>query len=94
MALISMGESRWRMLRIALRSKTFTFDDVRTMSRTDGKYFEWLLNHGFFEDLGNGNYRLSPKGVAAADLGLYEWAPMPAPEVATKSAARPKGKKK
>lgn len=92
MAMISIGESRWRMLRMALRTKTFKFDDVRTMSRTDQKYFDWLIAHGFIEELSGGNYKLSAKGVATADLGLYEWTSTPAP-VATPTS-RAKAKKK
>ncbi len=91
MAMISIGESRWRMLRLALRSKTFKFDDIRTMSRTDQKYMDWLVAHGFIEELSGGNFKLTPKGTATADLGLYEWTP-PAPAPAP--AGRTKAKKK
>ena len=72
MALISLGESKWRMLRQALAKKRFRFEDCRNMHRFDREHFEWLLTNGFFEAAGDDLYRVTDKGKAAADLGLYE----------------------
>ena len=47
MASISMGESKWRMLRRGLKKKRFQFDDTRNMSRNDRAHFDWLVKHGF-----------------------------------------------
>jgi hypothetical protein len=67
-----MGESRWRMLRRVLRKKRFRYDDCRNMSRNDKVHFDWLVNNGFFKDLGGGNYEITDRGKASADLGFYE----------------------
>jgi len=72
MALISLGESRWRMLRRALRSKRFNFTDCRNQTRNDQEHFDWLVEHEFFQPLGNDLYEVSVKGKSAADLGFYE----------------------
>jgi hypothetical protein len=72
MAQISLGESRWRMVRRVLRKKKFTYDDARNQTRHDQSHFDWLIKHGFFEEVGGGSYTVSEKGKAAADLGFYE----------------------
>ena len=72
MALISMGEARWRMLRRALARRRFRFEDCRNMHRFDREHFDWLLDGGFFEAAGADLYRVTDKGKVAADLGLYE----------------------
>ncbi|HSQ54285.1 MAG TPA: hypothetical protein VLM40_00960 [Gemmata sp.] len=72
MALISMGESKWRMLRRALKKKRFKFEDTRNMARQDKLHFEWLINHGLIEPAGEGYYAVTEKGKEAADLGFYE----------------------
>ena len=72
MALISLGESRWRMLRRALKAKKFTFTECRNQTRNDQEHFEWLVEHEFFNSLGEGLFEVTAKGKAAADLGFYE----------------------
>ena len=72
MALISLGESKWRMLRRALKKKRFRYDDTRNMTRLDRRYFDWLVENGFFAAVGGGLYEVTDKGKAAAELGLYE----------------------
>lgn len=72
MALISLGESRWRMLRRALRMKRFSFTDCRNQTRNDQEHFEWLVDHEFFTKAGEGTFEVTAKGKAAADLGFYE----------------------
>jgi len=72
MALISLGEAKWRMLRRALAARRFRFEDCRNMHRFDRQHFDWLLDHKFFESVGAGLYQVTDKGRAAADLGLYE----------------------
>jgi hypothetical protein len=72
MAQISLGESRWRMLRRVLRKKKFLYDDARNQTRHDQSHFDWLVKNGFFEDSGGGWYAVTEKGKAAADLGFYE----------------------
>jgi len=72
MALLSMGESRWRMLRRVLRKKRFRYEDARNMSRNDQVHFDWLVEGGFFKDVGSGHYEVTEKGKEAADLGFYE----------------------
>ena len=72
MASISMGESKWRMLRRGLKKKRFQFDDTRNMSRNDRAHFDWLVKRGFFHAVGEGFYVVTDKGKEAADLGLYE----------------------
>lgn len=73
MAQLSLGESRWRMLRRVLKKKRFRYEDCRNMSRQDESHFEWLVENGFFEDLGDGWYGMTAAGTAAADLGFYEY---------------------
>jgi len=72
MALLSMGESRWRMLRRVLRKKRFRYEDTRNMSRNDKAHFDWLVAGGFFKDLGGGWHEVTDKGREASDLGFYE----------------------
>lgn len=72
MALLSMGESRWRMLRRGLKKKKFRYEDARNMSRNDQIHFDWLVSSGFFKHLGDGYYTVTDEGRAAADLGFYE----------------------
>ena len=72
MASISMGESKWRMLRRALKKKRFKFEDTRNMSRNDKSHFDWLVRQGFIESAGEGFYAVTDKGREAADLGFYD----------------------
>ena len=72
MASISMGESRWRMLRRGLKKKRFKFEDTRNMSRNDKAHFEWLIRQGFIEAVGEGFYTVTESGKEAADLGFYD----------------------
>lgn len=72
MAEISLGESKWRMLRRVLRKKTFGFEDCRNQSRRDGAHFDWLVARGFLAAAGDGRYELTEKGRKAADLGMHE----------------------
>jgi hypothetical protein len=72
MALLSLGESKWRMIRRVLRKKRFTFDDCRNQTRFDRAYFEWLVENGFFICVGDDTYEVTDTGKAAADLGFYE----------------------
>jgi hypothetical protein len=72
MAQVSLGESKWRMLRRVIRKKKFTYADARNMTRHDGVHFEWLVEHGFFVENGSGTYEVTEKGKASADLGFYE----------------------
>jgi hypothetical protein len=72
MALISLGESKWRMVRRVLRKKRLTFDDCRNQTRHDQAHFEWLVENGFFVPVGEGQFEVTARAKAAADLGLYE----------------------
>jgi len=72
MAQISLGESKWRMLRRALHKKTFRYQDCRNMHRFDRDHFDWLVKNGFFEAVGDDLYRVTAKGEAAAELGFYD----------------------
>jgi hypothetical protein len=72
MAQISLGESRWRMIRRVIRKKRFRFEDTRNQTRHDKAHFEWLVEQGFFERNGDGWYGLTERGKAAADLGFFE----------------------
>ena len=72
MAMISLGESKWRMVRRALKKKTFTPADVRNHARADRAQFDWLVANGFFVAVGKERYEVTAKGRAAADLGFYE----------------------
>ena len=72
MALISLGESRWRMVRRAMKKKKFKYEDARNQTRFDETHFQWLLQHGFFVEVGSETYEVTEKGRIAADLGMYE----------------------
>jgi len=72
MAQISLGESRWRMLRRVLRKKKFRFEDARNQTRQDREHFDWLVEHGFFVASGDGWFEVTELGKAAADLGYYD----------------------
>ena len=72
MATISLGESRWRMLRRVLKKKKFKYDDARNMTRHDQAHFDWLLDHGFFEANGDSTFAITDTGRDAAELGFYE----------------------
>ena len=72
MAQLSMGESKWRMLRRVLRAKRFRYTDCRNMTRHDQAHFEWLLDCGFFAEVGEDAYEVTDKGKTAAELGFYE----------------------
>ncbi len=72
MALISLGESRWRMVRRVLRKKRFAFDDARNGTRHDREHFDWLVANAFFTESGDGKYELTDRARSAADLGFYE----------------------
>jgi hypothetical protein len=72
MALLSLGESRWRMVRRVLKKKQFRFEDARNQTRHDQAHFDWLVEHGLFVKAGDGFYEVTGKGKEAADLGFYE----------------------
>ena len=72
MALISLGESRWRMVRRVLRKKRFAYSDCRNQTRHDQEHFDWLVANGFFVPAGEDRFEVTDKGRAAADLGFYE----------------------
>lgn len=72
MASISLGESRWRMLRRVLKKKKFKYEDARNMTRHDQTHFDWLVERGFFEDAGDGWYAVTDQGKDASDLGFYQ----------------------
>ena len=72
MASISLGESRWRMVRRILKKKKFRYEDARNMTRHDQSHFDWLVEHKFFENAGDGWFALTDRGKEAADLGFYE----------------------
>jgi hypothetical protein len=72
MAELSLGESRWRMLRRVLRKKRFQFTDARNHARQDQIHFDWLVENGFFAEAGGEWYEVTERGRAAADLGYYE----------------------
>ena len=90
MASISLGESRWRMLRRILKKKKFRYEDARNMTRHDQAHFDWLVDNGMFVASGDGSYEMTEKGRAAADLGEYEW--VPAVPAATPLARPMRGK--
>ena len=72
MSLISLGESKWRLIRRVLKAKRFTFTQARNGTRHDREHFDWLVENGFFTEVGQAQYELTAKGRAAADLGFYE----------------------
>jgi hypothetical protein len=63
------------MVRRVLKKKRFTFEDARNMTRHDQAHFDWLAEHGFFAQVGAGQYEVTDKAKAAADMGVYEWEP-------------------
>lgn len=75
MALLSLGESRWRMLRRVIKKKQFKYEDARGMTRADQTHFDWLLTNGFFAVAEKGLYTMTDRGRAAADLGEFELEP-------------------
>jgi len=72
MALISLGESRWRMVRRVLKRKRFAFADCRNQTRYDREHFDWLVGNGLFVAVADDRYEVTDKGKAAAELGFYE----------------------
>ena len=88
MAQLSLGECKWRMVRMILKKKKFRFEDARNQTRHDSMHFEWLVTNGLFASLGDDWYELTDKGKASADLGYYEFTPI-AP-VVTKAPRRSK----
>lgn len=72
MATISLGESRWRMLRRVLKKKRFKYDDARNMTRHDQAHFDWLIENGFFVTNGDNTFSITDTGRDAAELGFYE----------------------
>lgn len=77
MAQLSLGETKWRMLRLALKKRRFKFADCRNWARNDQEYFDWLVANGFFKAVGEELYEVTQKGKAAADLGMYEFESAP-----------------
>ena len=75
MAQLSLGESKWRMLRRVLKKRRFSFDDARNMTRYDQLHFDWLVENGFVAVAGQDVFAVTDTGKAAADLGLYDWEP-------------------
>ncbi len=88
MALLSLGERRWRMLRRVVKKKRFTFEDAQNYTRHDRRHFDWLVENGFVAVAGEDVFEVTDKGKAAADLGLYDWEP--AAHAATPPATKPK----
>jgi hypothetical protein len=88
MAQLSLGEGKWRMLRLVLKKKRFRYTDARNMTRHDQQQFDWLLANEFFAVAGEGTFEVTDKGKAAADLGLYDWEPRA--EAAMPAAASPR----
>ena len=72
MASISLGESRWRMVRRVLKKKKFKYDDARNMTRHDQTHFDWLIEYEFFAAAGDGWYTVEERAKEAADLGFYQ----------------------
>ena len=75
MASLSLGESKWRMVRRVLKKKTFTYQDARNMGRADQAHFDWLVANGFFAAAGDERYVVTDRGREGAELGMYELAP-------------------
>mgnify|MGYP002781290558 FL=1 len=72
MALLSLGEARWRMVRRVIRKKRFRYEDARNMTRHDQAHFDWLVEKGFVAQSGDGQYELTERGRNSAELGFYE----------------------
>jgi hypothetical protein len=95
MALLSLGEGKWRMIRRVLKKKRFQFADTRNMARADKDQFEWLVRYGFFRDAGDGWYEVTQRGKDSADLGFYELgdlSPAPPATPAGRSRTRSRGR--
>lgn len=91
MAQLSLGEAKWRMLRMAvLHGPTFKFLDVRSWTRQDRTNFDWLLARKFIELASGENYRLTPLGSAAAELGMYDLVAPEPPKKPAKATAKKK----
>jgi hypothetical protein len=75
MAQLSLGESRWRMLRRVVKKKRFQYADARNQTRFDQAHFDWLVGNGFFAASGDGSFEVTERGRASADLGEYAWEP-------------------
>jgi hypothetical protein len=67
------------MVRRVLKTKRFKYEDARNQTRHDKGHFDWLVENGFFADVGGGYYEVTDKGKASADLGFYEYEPKPRP---------------
>ena len=85
MAQLSLGESKWRMVRMALKKRRFRLQDCRNYRRKDQLDFDWLVANGLFIQVGDSFYELTDKGKASADLGYYEWEPTRLPPVTRKA---------
>ena len=72
MALISLGESRWRMVRRVLKRKRLAFADCRNQTRYDREHFDWLVGNGLFAAVEDDKFEVTDKGKVAADLDFYE----------------------
>jgi hypothetical protein len=72
MASISLGESRWRMVRRVLKKKKFRYEDARNMTRHDQAHFDWLVDNGFFAEAGDGYFTVTDRGKESAELGMYQ----------------------
>ena len=80
MAQLSLGECKWRMVRMVLKKKRFRFEDARNQTRHDKLHFDWLVANGLFAPIDDDWFELTDKGKAAADLGYYEFSTaVPAP---------------
>jgi hypothetical protein len=75
MAQLSLGECKWRMIRMVLKKKKFRFEDARNQTRHDRMHFDWLIANGLFASIDGEWYELTEKGKAAADLGYYDFSP-------------------
>jgi hypothetical protein len=75
MTLLSLGESRWRMLRRVVKKKRFAFEDMRNQTRNDRQHLDWFVANGFVAPAGEEVFELTARGKAAAELGEYEWEP-------------------
>jgi hypothetical protein len=93
MAQLSLDVTRWRMLRMALKQKRFAFEDLRLWVRRDRTHFDWLVAEGFFVQAADGRFEVTLKGVAAADLGYYEWEPPARETELGQTPGRKRGKK-
>lgn len=60
---LPIGETRWRMLRAALKFDVFCYHDLRQPSRKDVANFEFLLDNGLFA--------LAPAGAVSVRRNNY-----------------------